>query len=110
MTLSTEFDEMTQEERTFFSVVHPLDDGPEEKVDTEHLGPTGAQRAGSTMRAIAELRERALHPQTRVGADIVVTVDHTRHGLPGNAGQRGHIAHRGTACRSHASHGATAAV
>jgi len=39
MTLTTEFDEMTQEERRFFSVVHPLDDGPEEKVDTEHLGP-----------------------------------------------------------------------
>ena len=39
MTLTTEFDEMTQEERTFFSVVHPLDDDPEEKVDTEHLGP-----------------------------------------------------------------------
>ncbi|HUJ23283.1 MAG TPA: hypothetical protein VLX58_17240 [Bryobacteraceae bacterium] len=39
MTLTTEFDEMTKEERRFFSVVHPLDDGPEEKVDTEHLGP-----------------------------------------------------------------------
>jgi hypothetical protein len=39
MTLTTEFDEMTQEERRFFSVVHPLDDGPEEKVDTEHIGP-----------------------------------------------------------------------
>ena len=39
MTLTTEFDEMTQQERTFFSVVHPLDDDPEEKVDTEHLGP-----------------------------------------------------------------------
>ena len=39
MTLTTEFDEMTQEERIFFSVVHPLDDDPEEKVDTEHLGP-----------------------------------------------------------------------
>jgi len=39
MTLTTEFDEMTQQERRFFSVVHPLDDQPEEKVDTEHLGP-----------------------------------------------------------------------
>ena len=39
MTLTTEFDEMTQQERRFFSVVHPLDDGPEKKVDTEHLGP-----------------------------------------------------------------------
>ena len=39
MTLTTEFDEMTQEERQFFSVIHPLDDEPEEKVDTEHLGP-----------------------------------------------------------------------
>ena len=39
MTLMTEFDETTQKERTFFSVVHPLDDEPEEKVDTEHLGP-----------------------------------------------------------------------
>lgn len=39
MTLTTEIDDMTQDERTFFTVVHPLDDEPEEKVDTEHLGP-----------------------------------------------------------------------
>lgn len=39
MTLTTEFDDATQAERQIFSVVHPLDDGPEEKVDTEHLGP-----------------------------------------------------------------------
>ena len=39
MTLTTEFDETAQEERTFFLVVHPLDDEPEEKVDTEHLSP-----------------------------------------------------------------------
>jgi hypothetical protein len=30
---------MTQEERPFFAVLHPLDDQPEEKVDTENLGP-----------------------------------------------------------------------
>jgi hypothetical protein len=39
MTLTTEIDDMIQDERTFFTVVHPLDDEPEEKVDTEHLGP-----------------------------------------------------------------------
>jgi hypothetical protein len=39
MTVTTEFDEMAQEERQIFSIVHPLDDEPEEKVDTEHLGP-----------------------------------------------------------------------
>ena len=39
MTLTTEFDETAQEERSFYSVVHPLDDAPEEKVDTENLGP-----------------------------------------------------------------------
>ena len=39
MTLTTEFDDMTQQERTYYSVLHPLDDAPEEKVDTEHLGP-----------------------------------------------------------------------
>jgi hypothetical protein len=39
MTLTTEFDEMTQQERSFFEVLHPLDDQPEEKVDTQHLGP-----------------------------------------------------------------------
>jgi hypothetical protein len=39
MTLTTEFDEIKQEERSYFAVVHPLDDEPEEKVDTEHLGP-----------------------------------------------------------------------
>jgi hypothetical protein len=39
MKLATEFDDVTREERRLFSIVHPLDDEPEEKVDTEHLGP-----------------------------------------------------------------------
>jgi hypothetical protein len=39
MTLTAELDELTQQERQIFTVVHPLDDQPEEKVDTEHLGP-----------------------------------------------------------------------
>ena len=39
MTLTTEIDDMTLDERTVFTVVHPLDDAPEEKVDTENLGP-----------------------------------------------------------------------
>jgi hypothetical protein len=39
MTVTTEFDDLTQAERQLFSIVHPLDDEPEEKVDTEHLGP-----------------------------------------------------------------------
>jgi hypothetical protein len=39
MTATTEFDDLMQEERQLFSIVHPLDDAPEEKVDTEHLGP-----------------------------------------------------------------------
>jgi hypothetical protein len=34
----TELEEMPLE-RTGYFVVHPLDDVPEEKVDTEHLGP-----------------------------------------------------------------------
>jgi hypothetical protein len=39
MMITTEIDEMTNQERQVFSIVHPLDDQPEEKVDTEHLGP-----------------------------------------------------------------------
>ena len=39
MTFTTQSEDLTQNERTLFSVVHPLDDAPEEKVDTEHLGP-----------------------------------------------------------------------
>ena len=39
MTSTTEFDKMAQQEREFYSVIHLLDDQPEEKVDTEHLGP-----------------------------------------------------------------------
>jgi hypothetical protein len=39
MTLTTNLKDMTRNERTFFAVVHPLDDAPEEKIDTEHLGP-----------------------------------------------------------------------
>jgi hypothetical protein len=39
MTFTTEFDSRTQEEREIFTVIHPLDDAPEEKMDTENLGP-----------------------------------------------------------------------
>ena len=39
MTTMTQRDELMQEERRLFSIVHPLDDLPEEKVDTENLGP-----------------------------------------------------------------------
>ena len=39
MTITTEFDELTLEGKAFFTVVHPLDDAPEQKVETEHLGP-----------------------------------------------------------------------
>jgi len=35
---------MTEADRKFV-VVHPLDDVPEEKVDTEHLGPMPMTRA-----------------------------------------------------------------
>jgi hypothetical protein len=38
-TLMTELDDTMEMERPGFFVVHPLDDVPEEKVDTEHLGP-----------------------------------------------------------------------
>ncbi len=34
-----EFDETKTEERACFTILHPLDETPEEKVDTEHLGP-----------------------------------------------------------------------
>jgi hypothetical protein len=39
MTATTEFNELAPQEKAFFTVVHPLDDEPEDKVDTEHLGP-----------------------------------------------------------------------
>jgi hypothetical protein len=39
MTVTTEFDELSVEGKGFFTVVHPLDDAPEEKIDPEHLGP-----------------------------------------------------------------------
>jgi hypothetical protein len=35
----TEVDETTRNEPPTFLVVHPLDDVPEEKVETEQLGP-----------------------------------------------------------------------
>jgi hypothetical protein len=44
----TELDDTTRAEQPFFVVVHPLDDVPEEKVDTEHLGP---MRMTRTVRA-----------------------------------------------------------
>jgi hypothetical protein len=39
MTITTDIDDETQDVRPRFSLVHPLDDTPEEKVATEHLGP-----------------------------------------------------------------------
>lgn len=39
MTLTTELYELKHEENQFFTIVHPLDDVHEKKVDTEHLGP-----------------------------------------------------------------------
>jgi len=44
MTLTVELNavihkELNHEKPLFFTIVHPLDDVPEKKVDTEHLGP-----------------------------------------------------------------------
>ena len=38
-TMMTELDDRMQQARPTFLVVHPLDDVPEEKVETEYLGP-----------------------------------------------------------------------
>jgi hypothetical protein len=39
MTTTTQLDEMTNRKGQVFSIVHPLDDQPEQKVETENLGP-----------------------------------------------------------------------
>jgi hypothetical protein len=39
MTMINESIELNREENQFFTIVHPLDDVCEKKVDTEHLGP-----------------------------------------------------------------------
>ena len=39
MTLTIEKDELIREKNVVFTIVHPLDDAPEKKVDTAHLGP-----------------------------------------------------------------------
>ena len=44
MTLTVELNDTTRkqldhEKPPYFTIVHPLDDVPEKKVDTEHLGP-----------------------------------------------------------------------
>ena len=44
MTLTGNFDEMIREEQPVFTIVHPLDDVAEEKVDTESLGPMDMTR------------------------------------------------------------------
>jgi len=38
-TLMTDLDDRIGQKRISFVVVHPLDDAPEEKLETEHLGP-----------------------------------------------------------------------
>ena len=45
MTRIHEPDELTQNNRPVFEVVHPLDTAPETKVDTEHLRPMRMTRA-----------------------------------------------------------------
>jgi hypothetical protein len=40
-----ELKEMAEEREVFFSIVHPLDDMPEQKMDTEHLGPMRMTKA-----------------------------------------------------------------
>ena len=37
--------EFTNEKRSVFAVVHPLDDAPEQKADIEHLGPIKMTKA-----------------------------------------------------------------
>ncbi|HLH17084.1 MAG TPA: hypothetical protein VKX45_07675 [Bryobacteraceae bacterium] len=39
MTPTAEKDRLKRQANMAFTIVHPLDDAPEEKVDTEHLGP-----------------------------------------------------------------------
>ena len=45
MTATTERNDMELEESVFFTIVYPLDDAPEQKVDTEHLGPMQMTRS-----------------------------------------------------------------
>lgn len=45
MTPLTVFDQSIAAERVVFTVVHPLDDEPEAKVDTEHLPPMKMTKA-----------------------------------------------------------------
>lgn len=45
MTLKTTLHESTNEKPTVFAVVHPLDDAPEQKVETERLGPMKMTKA-----------------------------------------------------------------
>ena len=45
MTATTERNDMEPEESVFFTIVHPLDDVPEQKVDTEYLGPMQMTRS-----------------------------------------------------------------
>ena len=45
MTLTTVLNELTTENRPVFAVVHPLDDAPEQKAETEHVGPMKMTKA-----------------------------------------------------------------
>ncbi len=36
---ATEIAEVDQQERRGYTIIHPLDDQPEQKVETKHLGP-----------------------------------------------------------------------
>jgi len=39
MTATSVLDREERDDQQFFAIVHPLDDKPEKKMDTEHLGP-----------------------------------------------------------------------
>lgn len=45
MTVTTELNQVPKKHCPAFAVVHPLDDAPEQKVETKHLGPMKMTKA-----------------------------------------------------------------
>jgi hypothetical protein len=62
--------------------------------DADQPRPSGGQRAGGLVRAVAELVDRAAHPVQRAGGQPIGGVQRVGHRLPGHARVRGDVTDR----------------
>ncbi len=68
----------------------------------DDLRPAGGQRSGGAVGAVAEFVDGGADAEPGLLADVGVSVEDTGDGLVGDAGESGHVGHRGVPRRSSA--------